>query len=96
MVSHSSSSYLDYLCENIKNNADLSGFTHVEFDKLVKIEIDKLEESIYAMMENFKMTLIEISNSLPKSLYDSVEKRWKYSLTTERNIRETTIPRVML
>ena len=48
------------------------------------------------MMENFKTTPIEISNSLPKSLYDRVEKIWQYNLTTERNIRETTLARVML
>ena len=47
------------------------------------------------MMTTFKMTLIEITNSLPKSLYDRVEKSWQYSLTTERNIRETTLARVI-
>ena len=89
MVSHSPSSNLDNLCENIKTNADLSGFTHGEFDKLGKIEMNKVEEYVYAMMETFKKTPIKISNSLPQSLYDRVEKRWQYSLTTERNIRET-------
>ena len=95
MVSHSPSSNLDNLCENIKNNVDLSGFTHVEFDKLGKLDMDKVEESIYVMMETFKKTLIDIPNSLPKGLYDRVKKRWKYSLTTERNIKETTLARVM-
>ena len=94
MVSHSPSD-LDNLCENIKTNIDLSGFSNIEFDKLGKLEMDKVEESVYAMMAKFKMTPIEMTNSLPKNLYDRVEKRWKYSLITKRNIRETTLVRVM-
>ena len=73
MVSHSPSFDLDNLCENIKNNVDLSGFTHVEFDQLGKIDTNKVEESIYAMMETFKKTPIEIANSLPKSLLNLQE-----------------------
>ena len=96
MVGYSLSSDLYNLCENIKNNVDLSGSTHVEFDTLGKIDMNKVEESIYAMMEIFKKAPIEISNSLSKSLQDKVELRWQYSLTTERNIRETTLARVML
>jgi hypothetical protein len=46
-------------------------------------------------MENFKKNPIEIANSLPKSLYDKVEQRWQYNLSTERNIRETTLARVI-
>lgn len=95
MVSHSSSYDLDNLCENIKTSVDLSGFSHILFNKLGKLEMDKVEESAYAMIETFKMTPIEISNSLPKNLYDRVEQRWKYSLTTETNIRENTLARVM-
>ena len=95
MVSHRSSSNLHNLCDNIKNNADFPGFTHVEFDKLGKVEMNKVEEFVYKMMTIFKTTPIELSNSLPKSLYDRVEQRWSYSLTTKRNIRENTLARVM-
>lgn len=75
MVSHCPSSDLDNLCENTKNNVDLSKFTHIEFDKLGKIEMNQVEESIYAMMVTFKKTPIELANSIPKSLYDTVEKK---------------------
>ena len=73
MVSHSPSFDLDNLCENIKTNVYLSGFSRIEFDKLGKLEMDKVEELVYAMMETFKKTPIEIANSLPKNLYDRVE-----------------------
>lgn len=95
VVNHNPSSNLDNLCENIKNNVDLSGFSHIEFYKLGKLDMDKEEELVYAMMATFKMTPIKDSNSLRKSLYDRVEQRWKYSLTTERNIRKNTLGRVM-
>lgn len=38
VVSHNPSSNIDNLCENIITNADLSGFTHVDFDKLGSVD----------------------------------------------------------
>lgn len=96
VVSHSPSSDLDNICENIKNNTNLSGLTHIEFGKLRKIEMNQIENSINAKMEIFEHTLIEISNSLSKDLYDSVEQKWQYSLSTERQIKETTLAQVMV
>lgn len=43
------------------------------------------------MMVSFNSTPLEIVNSLPKSLYDGVEKKWKYSLTTKKKIREAQL-----
>ena len=96
VVSHGPSSDLDNLCNNIKNNANLLRFTHVEFDKLGKLDMNEVEESIYKMMATFKTMDIEIYNSLPKSLFDQVEKKWQYSLTTKKQIKEPTLARVML
>lgn len=84
VVIHNLSSYIDKLCDNIKINADLSGFTHVDFDKLGSVDKNKVEEALYEMMATFKSTPLEISDSLPKSLYDLVEQKWQYSLTTKR------------
>ena len=53
MVSHSSSSYLDNLCENSRNHVDLSRFSHIEFEKLGKLEKNQVEEVVYSMMETF-------------------------------------------
>ena len=57
--------------------------------------MNQVEESIYAMMETFKKTPIEIANSLGKELFDRVEQKWQYSLNIERQIRETTLAQVM-
>lgn len=73
MVSHNPLSDLDNLCENVKNSVDMSGFTHVDFDKLGEVEKIQVEEVIYSMMEKFKTTPLELSNSMPKGLYDRVE-----------------------
>ena len=75
VVSHNPLLDLENLCENVKNNADLSGFSHVDFDKLSKVEKNQVEEALYAMMEKFKTTPLELANSMPKSLYERVE--WK-------------------
>ena len=67
VVIQSSSLDLDNLCENIRNNVDLFGFSHIEVDSLGKIEKNQVEEAVYAMMAISKKDLIELSNSIPKS-----------------------------
>ena len=62
MVSHNPSSDLDNLCENIRNNVDLSGLSHIEFDNIGKIEKNQVEEVVYSMMEIFKRTPLELAN----------------------------------
>ena len=94
-MSHSPSSNLDNLCENIRNNVNLSGFSHIEFDNLKNIKKNQVEEAIYAMMDTLKKTPLEIANSIPKSLYDRVEKKWHYCLNTKRKIREKSLAQVM-
>ena len=74
MVRHNLSSDIDNLCENIITNTNLSKFTHVDFDNIGSVDKNKVEESIYDMMTAFKSTPLEISNSLPKSLYEELSK----------------------
>lgn len=95
MVSNNPSFDIDNLCENVLKNEDLSGFSHIDFDKLGSVDKNNVEEAIYDMMVMFNSTPLEISNSIPKSLYDRVEKKWNFSLTTERQIREATLAQVM-
>lgn len=95
VVSHNPSSNLDNLCENVKNNADLSRFSHIDFDNLGKFEKNQVEEEIYTMMEIFKKAPLEITNSMPKSLYERVEQKWHCCLNVERKIRETSLAQVM-
>ena len=74
-MSHSPSSDLDNLCENVRNNVDLLGFFHIESDNLGKIEKNQVEEVVYAIMDTFKKTHLELANSIPKSLYGRVEQK---------------------
>lgn len=94
-VSHNPLSNLENLCENIKNNASLSSFSHVDFEKLGKVDKNQVEEALYAMMSKFKTTPLEFANSIPKSLYDIVEQKWHYCLNLERQIKETQLAQVM-
>lgn len=95
VVSHSYLSDLDNLCENVRNNVDLSGFSHIKFDNLGKIEKNQVEDAIYAMMATLKKAPLEISNSIPKSLYERVEQKWHYCLDIENKIREIALAQVM-
>lgn len=70
VVSHNPSFDINSLCENIVTNAYFSGFTHGNFDKLGSDDKNKVEEAIYDIMDTFKYTPLEFSNSFPKSLYD--------------------------
>ena len=96
VVSHSPSSNLDNLCENSRKNANVSRFSHTEFDNLGKIEKNQVEEVVYAIMEIFKITPLELSNSIPKSLYYRVEKKSHYCLDTKKQIREIALVQFLL
>ena len=63
VVSHKPLSNLENFCGIVKNSADLSGFSQVNFDNLGKEETNKVEEALYAMMSKFKTTPLEFSNS---------------------------------
>ena len=49
---------------------------NINFSKLAKEEENKVEESLYAMMEKFKTTQLELDNTMPKELYTLVENKW--------------------
>ena len=66
MVNHPPKSEVDIICDNIKDNANLSKLRNINFSKLSKEEKNKIEESIYEMMEKFKKTPLELDNSMPK------------------------------
>lgn len=82
---------IDNICNNIEKNADLTKLKDIEFSKLTKAEQDKIENSIYAMMIQFKVTPIELDNSIPKDLYSLIENKWHYCLNIEKEIRESTL-----
>ena len=54
-----------------------------------------VEELVYTMMAKFKNTPLELDNSMPKELYSIVENKWHYCLNMEKEIRESTLARVM-
>ena len=59
---------LDNLCENIRNNFDLSGFSHIEFDNLGKIENNQVEEVVYDV-EHLKNQPISAIHSDPFKIH---------------------------
>ena len=56
VVSHPPKSDLDNLCDNMKENVDLSKLKNLDFGKITKQEKNKVEELVYAMMAKFKTT----------------------------------------
>ena len=72
VVIYNPSSNIENLCDNIKKNADLLGFQHVNFDKLGSGDKNNIEEAIYDMMTTFKTTTLDIFHSIPKILYEIV------------------------
>ena len=84
VVSHTPLSGLKNICENVKNNADLSRLKNIDFEKLGREEKNLVEESVYEMMSKFKNTPLELDNTMPKSLYDIIEQKWNYCLNLEK------------
>ena len=74
------------MCDNVKDNANLSGLKNIEFNKLSREEKNMVEESVYTMMVKFKTTPLELDNSIPKDLYSIIENKWHYCLNVEKEI----------
>ena len=91
VVIHPPKSNIDRICDNIKDNVDISELKSIEFGKLTKEEKNNIEESIYAMMAKFKTTPLELDNTMPKELYSLIENKWHYCLNLEKEIRESTL-----
>lgn len=62
--------YIDEVCENIRGSAGFSRFQFVKYDKLSKVDKEKVEKAVVDMMENFKYTPLELGNITPDELYD--------------------------
>ena len=69
----------------------MSKLRDINFGQLSKEEQNRIEESIYEMMEKFKKTPLELDNSIPKELNSLIENKWDYCLTLEKKIRESTL-----
>ena len=67
VVSHPSKSSIEKLCKKIRN-ADFNDLKNVDFNKLTKEEQNKVEESVYAMMVDYKHTPLELDGKFPKDL----------------------------
>lgn len=86
---------MENICDNIRDNADLSRLKGIDFNKLSREEQNIVEELVYTMMEKFKNTSLELDNTMPKELYSIVENKCHYCLNMEKEIRESTLAHVM-
>ena len=68
----------------------------IDFNKLTREEQNIVEDSMYTMMEKFKTTPLELDNTMSRELYSIIENKWHYYLNMEKEIRESTLARVML
>ena len=91
MLSHKPQSEIDILCNNIKTHANLSRFKKLHFDKLIKEDKVRIEESTYEMMEKFKTNPLEIVDTLPQRLCNIIEQKWQHCIILERQIREPNL-----
>ena len=75
MVRGSTKSKLENVCNNIRDNADLTGLKTIDFNKFSREEQNIVEESIYTMMAKFKTTPLELENTMPKELSSIIENK---------------------
>ena len=92
----SNKSQVDNLCDNIKNNVDLTGFKKLHFEKLSKEEKTRIQETMYHMMWTLKKVPIEITKKLPRRLRILIDQRWFGCLLNERNLREATLAQLLI
>ena len=71
MVSHAPKFVLENSYDNLRDHVDLT-LKNIEFGKIHREDQNMLEESVYAMMEKFKNTPLELDDTMPKELYTIV------------------------
>ena len=86
---------MENVCNNIRDNADLTGLKTIDFNKFSREEKNIVEESMYTMMAKFKTTPLELDNLMPKELSFIVENKWHYCLNMEKEIRESILDQVI-
>ena len=94
VVSRPPKSSINKLCAKIRNE-DLKYLKNLDFNKLTKDEKNKIEESVYTMMAEYKHTPLELDGSMPKELYKIVEENWHFCLQTKKEIRESILARLL-
>ena len=67
----------------------------IDFNKFTKEEQNRIEESVYAMMVQFKYTPLELDGQLPKELSQIVEDKWYFCLRMEKEMRESTLASIL-
>lgn len=96
----SNKSEVDILYDSIKNNANLTSFKKLHFEKLSKEDKVKIEEAMYHMMWTFKKTPLEILGPIPRRLSKNIDQRWSNCRSNciifERKIREATLVEIIL
>ena len=75
---HTTKPNLENICDNIRDDEELSRLKSIDFNKLTREEQNIVEESLYTMMAKFKNTPLELDNTMPKELYSIVENKWHY------------------
>ena len=68
---------------------------NLDFNKFNKEDKNRIEEVVYEMMVEYKHTPLELDGSMPKELYKIVEDKWHFFLQTEKEIRESTLARLL-
>ena len=75
MVSHTTKSDLENICDNIRDNANLTSLKSIDFNKLSREEKNIVEELVCTMMATLKDAPLELDNSMPKEVYSIVENK---------------------
>lgn len=86
---------IDQVCENITNSTGLMGFKHIHYDSLDKENQENFEKAMIDMMKKYKYMPIELGKGITKDLYNKLDAKWKWALSIERKIRETTLAQTM-
>ena len=79
-------SSIDKLCAKIRNG-DSKDLKNLDFNKLTKEEKNKIEESIYSMIVEYRHTPLELDGKLPKDLYKIIEDKWHFFLKNEKMLK---------
>lgn len=75
----------------MKEYGGFGAFRYVKYDSRIEEVKRKIEESVVCTLLKFRLVPLEVTNSLPKSLYLHIDNRWKYAINSEKKMRERSL-----
>lgn len=77
--------------KKIRESISMEAFKKINYDYFNKDDQENIKRAMMDMMIKFRYIPIELGEGIPEDLFNKLDAKWKWALSIERKIRETTL-----